>query len=980
MEQTRAQLDGELALAVVKAAADMVLVLDEAGRVRYANDEAGRVLGYTDAEFASLRLADIDPALAPAKRWARLWARISADSEVRVRETRHRCLDGRLLPVEVRARYVEVGGRAYVFSFARDISERLRGESDLRRSEALYRRLLDELPVSVVHNTPDGRILFLNEYGRRSVGYSQDELQDIRTADLYAAAADRERLVRGIESGDEYAFEIPMRHKDGRLVWMRGKSRVLHDVDGQVYYQGVAEDVTAERLQKAAAEALAELRRAVWGMQGEGDIGELVALVRLVLEKLDVPVQGCAIHVVDDPHRPTQVQTLRSEKSRIEWKSSLNSESEGLVLDLWRRGEPVYRSDLRAEDVAGGLGKIEQNYSHPVRSVVDVPYSHGTLAVNNEAPDAFTPENIEAVGRVAEVLSEGFRRLDDLRRLARRAREGESLARAIQLVAAGDRPEEIFAAVVSEAAQLTGCERSSLFIYDPDEGALVPQAQVGHSAEYMAIRLRKGEDMSGKVFESGAPMVLGPDTIRAIEESRSLDTDRLFRSLVPEVKGTGAAVPLVLEGVPIGTLAVGSGRRLFDERDVGLLQRLGEQAVLALDRARRTEDLKERNRQLEEQAAESRRLEAQLRQAQKMEAIGQLTAGVAHNFNNILQIIKANLYLASDESGAGAEPLNEADAAVERAAVMIRHLLVFSRRERLDTPKAVDLGRALGYVADICQKTFDRRIEIDFVRPPDRLAVRGDRGLIEQVFLNLCLNARDAFEEHGPGEPRLALSLSQRAGEARIVVEDNGCGMDRWTRERIFDPFFTTKEVGQGTGLGLSTVYGIVAQHGGSIVCESEPGQGTRFVVRLPLVAAGEEAEPAALKPEPKPAASRTVLLVDDEEQVRLSTARMLESGGYRVLTAADGQEGVDMFEAAGDTVDLVLLDLSMPRLSGRQALQALRRTRPAVKVLVCTGYGARQEGLGPVEGILTKPFMRDQLLRAVEEALGDSSGGEGGA
>jgi PAS domain S-box-containing protein len=977
MPTERTVFDNTLAAAALDAAADMALVVGADGRLCYANEEACRVLGYDRGEISGLNLADIDPLVPPPGQWEGQWDSIRAEASVRVRQTRHRTRDGRLIPVEVKARYAEFDGRGYVFSFARDISRQLESERSLRRSEGLYRQLLDELPIAVMHSAPDGRLLFLNEYGRSLTGYGTADLRDMRAEELYLDAVGSQHLARRLEEEGAHQFELEMRCKDGGSIWVRGKSRLMRDADGEAYYQSIAEDITAEKRQRAKDEALRGLHYAVWDMREEEDIKQLLFKVRQALERMDVPVHGCSIQVVDDIWQPPRVSCYHNFSGSVRWEELSDGVTARTILDIWRGRVPVYRRDLDLQDTNGEQAAIRMTIGVTVRSVLDVPYSHGTLAVNSPMPDAFSEANVESVVQVAEVLSEGFRRLGDLRVLARRAQEAESLAAAIHLVAASREAEAVLDAVVSEAVRLMGCERASIFLYDEGEGVLVPRAQVGHGKDYMSIRLAPGEDMSGRVFANGEPFVVNPDNEAEINKSRSRETEALFRKVVSKTSGSGAGVPLELDGKTIGTLAVGSGRRLFGAHDVQMLQRLGEQAVVALDLTQRAESLEERKGQLERQIEESRRLEAQLRQAQKMEAIGELTAGVAHNFNNLLQIIKGNLYLAADSNREPeiADQLQDADLALERAAELIRHLLVFARHNPINAAKEVELGRVLRYVVDICRKTFDRSIEVGLEVPATPVWIRGDAGAIEQVFLNLCINARDALEGEGGPHRRIDLRLcSAGAGRpARVQVEDNGRGMDRETCERVFEPFFTTKEVGQGTGLGLSTAYGIVGQHGGKIVCSSEEGRGALFEVELPEVMGKEVVQvkkilaPQGAAPIP---VLYTVLVVEDEDLVRTSTAHMLERAGYRVLTAADGLEALEVFRQDPGGMDLVLLDLSMPRLSGGAVLEEMRRVRPEIKVVICTGYGPRYQKVGPAAGVLTKPFRREQLLLQVEQVL----------
>ena len=377
--------------------------------------------------------------------------------------------------------------------------------------------------------------------------------------------------------------------------------------------------------------------------------------------------------------------------------------------------------------------------------------------------------------------------------------------------------------------------------------------------------------------------------------------------------------------------------------------------------------------------AERDTLEGQLRQAQKMEAVGQLTAGIAHNFNNMLQGITGNIYLTMLDAPDDLRPLlEEAQSAADRAAAMVRQLMVFARQGVRSERRPVPLAAIVRNAVEICRETFDRKIDIVDEIPEKDALVLGDVGQLEQVFMNLLINARDAVEEVDR-EPVICVrgervvlekdaDQSVPPGEYVCVrVEDNGAGMDEETRKRVFDPFFTTKPVDRGTGLGLSTVYGIVQQHGGGIDCDSKPEAGARFSVYLPVMDPGPESG-REMTGGAVASKTGTILVIDDEEMVRHSTARILERCGYDVLLAADGEDGLEVFRR--EPVDLVLLDLSMPRVSGREVLAEWCRLNPDVKVVIFTGYPARTEDFAAARAVVQKPFSMESLTRAVRQVL----------
>jgi PAS domain S-box-containing protein len=385
-------------------------------------------------------------------------------------------------------------------------------------------------------------------------------------------------------------------------------------------------------------------------------------------------------------------------------------------------------------------------------------------------------------------------------------------------------------------------------------------------------------------------------------------------------------------------------------------------------------------------------LEERLLHSQKMEAIGQLTAGIAHNFNNMLMGIIPNLEMATIGAPEELKPLlADADQSAHRAADIVKQLLVFTRMQDVSTPEAVDLEPLVGRALDLCRKTFDRKIAIEEDIPGELPAIHGDESQLEQVLLNLCINARDALAAAAPEKPRLRLTASlvevsadrgplppeaSTGPHVRIEVSDNGTGMDAETKKRIFEPFFTTKEVGQGTGLGLAMVYGVVQQHQGWIVVESTPGRGTDFAFYLPLASADDRPEEDEEQREIEgiPGTGETILVVDDEEILRRNLRLGLEHWGYVVLAAADGAEAVEVFRRHQQEVDLVLLDLSMPHMSGREALAAMRQIDPAVKVIILTGFADPETNIAGVQAVIQKPVGTKKLLQLLRRSLGSHS------
>ena len=384
-----------------------------------------------------------------------------------------------------------------------------------------------------------------------------------------------------------------------------------------------------------------------------------------------------------------------------------------------------------------------------------------------------------------------------------------------------------------------------------------------------------------------------------------------------------------------------------------------------------------------------RQLEAQLRQAQKMEAIGQLTAGIAHDFSNILTVILSNAELIATSLPKGAheaqEDLRELIRAGQRGAAMVRRLLKFGRSEKLEL-KATDLVQLVTEVADAIRRLLPEYIAIDVTTEESLSSVQVDAGAVEQVLLNLATNARDAMPDGGT----LGIEVTRTwldegfhathpwvtPGEhACITVSDTGTGMDEATKSRLFEPFFTTKKPDQGTGLGMAMVYGIVKQHRGHVHVYSEPDEGTVVKLYFPVVSPDADLDGTDPSPQDQVSASgETVLVVDDEMAVRRAMKRALEAQGFGVLLAADGEEALEIIQERASTIDLVIADMVMPKLGGRQLFDALTQRGIELTFLFTSGYSAKEleetSGFAPDAQFLRKPWVLNDLVESVREAL----------
>ena len=415
-----------------------------------------------------------------------------------------------------------------------------------------------------------------------------------------------------------------------------------------------------------------------------------------------------------------------------------------------------------------------------------------------------------------------------------------------------------------------------------------------------------------------------------------------------------------------GTLAINHTREnAFTDEDIDILEQFAQ--VLS-EAYRRLEDLQ----QMQEQTM-------RLNQRQKMEAIGELSGGLAHDFNNMLTAILTTcdlMMVGRSEDDRDREDLNLIKRAGQQAAALTRQLLAFSRRQVVQ-PQRIDLNRVLSESHQMLRRLIGEHIELSTVLDTDHCCVYMDLNQMEQIVINLAINARDAMPSGGvlSIEARqvtiAAGQIDMPAGDyALLRVQDEGCGMSAEVRERLFEPFFTTKDTGSGTGMGLAIVYGAVQQNNGYIRVHSAPGEGALFEIWFPLVASVENETTSPLVEQKASGGTESILLVEDEEIVRRATSRVLQTGGYSVVVAENAEEALRLREDGNDPVDLVISDVVMPGMSGEKLAVQLNEVDPQLRVLLISGYtdDARVQGFP----FLAKPFTPEELLRKVRKVLDD--------
>jgi len=764
----------------------------------------------------------------------------------------------------------------------------------------------------------EGRFLDVNQTYCDLIGYTREELLAMRIADVEAAETPEEvarHIAANVVNGWQ-RFETRQRRKDGRLVELEVTSNYF---PAQQKLFVFLRDVTARQRDEARRQA-DDRRIACLDRLARARTGTLRELLDLALEE-SLVLTGSQLGYIYYYDEGRKEFTLHSWSTAVmkacsiaELQRVYQLEKTGIWGEAVRQRRPILVNDFAAP--------------HPHKK--GFPEGHAAL-------HRFLTVPVEMDGRIVAVVGAANKAGpyddEDVRQLrlfmeavwhrAARAQAEEVHAKLSAVVEQGPNGVAIFDAaglvehVNARFLELTGLARAAV-LGQPVERILPPSlVQADHRRGW-------GELLAGRAWRG--------EGIR--RHAGGAETHELF-TIVP-IRNAGGAVTHFAA--------------------------------------------------IYEDVSERRRLEEALLHAQKLESLGTLAGGVAHDFNNILTGLVGIAGVVRDELGQAhplREDLDEILHLVNRATSLTRSLLAFGRRQ-VTQPRREELGAVVDGVARMLRRVIGDEVRLVIEPAAEELPVLADRGQLEQVLTNLATNARDAMPRGG--QLTVALSAAEldpaRAREhqvapgpfAVLAVRDQGTGMEAAVRARIFDPFFTTKEVGKGTGLGLSIVYGIVKQHGGFVEAESEPGQGSRFAVWLPrlAVAPAEEApaEPAAQAVRGR---GETVLLAEDDPTVRGVWSSLLRRHGYRVVTAEDGDQAVAAFRAAAGGVDLILMDVTMPRRSGVEAYDDIRATDQAVRVLFASGYETNrldESSAAAKERLLVKPLAPGELLQAVRATL----------
>jgi PAS domain S-box-containing protein len=912
--------------ALMDQAADGMAIASQDGRYLAANRRMCEMLGYTLDELLQLSVGDIvaqeDLASTPL-RFAELRARHTVLSERRLRRK-----DGALLPVEISASMLDDGRFQAV---VRDISERKQAQEALRKSEELYRTL--------AHNFPNGTVMLfdfnlrytlVDGAGLAEIGQSPETMEGKTIWEIFTAeeCTRIEPQYRAALAGVTVIEELPFKDHIYVIHALPVKNQHGQILAGMVMTQNITQQVRAAETLRRQNAYLTGLHETTLALMNRLDVEDLLQTIvahtsRLVSESrgflylVDPEAGALELKVSSGLFNPTPTPRLR-------W-------GEGVAGRVWQTGQML----------------VINNYDQWPGRAVTIPY--GAYHALMGAPLKVDEQVVGVIGLLRPPTGRSF---DE-----------------------------------DEAALLNGYAQLASIAFD--NARLYAEAQRELTARTQAIAaLRDSEELYRLITENTRDLITLLD-----QEGRCVYVSPSCGGILgyAEIELIGTAIseivhpddqPAVAE--QMARLAVaGAAQATFRARHASGVWRWLETFWTAT-----MQDGVRLNLAVSRDISERKRLEAQFLQAQKMESIGRLAGGVAHDFNNLLTAIMSYTELARDGLAPGdpvAEDLDEVAGAARRAADLTSQLLAFARKQIIE-PQALNLNTLLKDMDRLLRRVIGEDVELEVRLAPDLDYVKADPGQIEQVLINMAVNARDAMPEGGKliVETR-NIALDPSFAEQHIGLEpgayvlleisDTGIGMDAEIQRQVFEPFFTTKGPGRGTGLGLATCYGIIKQHGGSIVLYSEVDLGSTFKVYLPRVA---EAPTSAARPADQAAApngSETILLAEDELAVRTLASRVLRERGYTVIEAADGVEALRVAqERSGPPIDLLLTDMVMPKMGGGALAARIQELYPGIRVLFISGYtdsALIQHGkLAGGTEFMHKPFSPADLARKVRELL----------
>lgn len=866
-----------------------------------------------------------------------------------------------------------------------DITDRKKAEQALRDSEQRFQAIIDNSTAVIYVKDLEGRYILINSRYEELFGVPKPEISGKTDWDVFpeeAARRFRENDLNVIEANRSVEFEEVVPQRDGVHTYISIKFP-LNDTAGKTYaVAGISTDIThrkqIEQTLRQRTRSLEIVNRVGAALAAELDLNQIVQMVTDAGREVCGAQLGAMFYNVKDERGESCKLYALSEASREAFQNFPMPRSTSVVGPTFR-GERVVRiGDVLADP---RYGKNPPYHGMPpghlpVRSYLAVPVlsrsgeALGGLFFGHAEPDVFTAEAEAIITAIAAQAAIAIDNANLYKAVQQRADEFRTLIDTAPVgIAVATDPDCLKIWGNPEFSRLLGTETTEN----------ISESKPGADVRAFKI-LSKGREVPAEEL----PMQ------RACREAVDILGEEL-----DIVRPDGTVTHHICSATPLrdengrGRGAIGI---LLDitarKRAEAALEDVRQQLIRSNEELERT--VRERDADLENAKAAllrdieaQKKLEEQLRQAQKLESIGTLAGGVAHDFNNVLNIIKGYAgLLASKHSDDEdlAQILNIIGETIDRGALVVQQLLATARKRDAKFDR-VDLNGLLERAVNLLKQTFPRTIEINSRLEPGLPLIMADRNQIDQVILNICLNARDAMPEGGrlllKSETVPGRELRERFRDAKndryacVAIADTGHGMDEAVKSHIFEPFFTTKNQGEGTGLGLSVAYGIVTNHGGFIALSSQPGHGSTFSIYLPCPDTTSAAPEGAR--ERSPARAYTILFVEDEVRQLELMRRFLEGEGHRVLVARDGVEAVEAFMRHKDEISAVVLDLGLPKLTGWEAFQKMKEVDRKLRPVFATGYLAPEVeaamAQGELSALILKPYTLGEMLEKVTAA-----------
>ncbi|MEE9524632.1 MAG: PAS domain S-box protein [Thermodesulfovibrionales bacterium] len=973
----------------------------------YVNGAACKALGFTKEELLTMTVHDIGPEF-PAEAWPAHWEDLKKRGSLLIHTT-HKRKDGTIFPVEIAVNFLQFGDMEFNCAYARDITDREKAEEALRDSEEKFRTVVTNSQPIIFMIDNDGKFLLSEGKMLSVLGLKPGQIVGQSAFELYK---DHPTIINGINEalrGNFYKeiidvngiyfdiFYSPHKDSKGNVIGVIGMAvditeRVqaedkirkseekyksifesIQDVYAEVAVDGTIiemspsiEDVSGHKREDMIGRSMQEFyvypeqrndlvdKLSRFGMVNDHEVilrdrwGNEVPCsfsAKLIADENGTPIKTVGTMRDVTERKKAEEELLRS---RAEWANAMDYFEDAIyIIDMH---DKVVRANQAFYDLTGltpekAIGQDITSIMHPEGEAVPCPVCLARRE-RRDAVLAMEPNHTDnPTGRPIEVMVKMIR--DD---------SGEPVS-----VLMG----------IHDLSQ-------SRFIEEKMRESERRFRETLENANLIAVQL----DESGKIIFANDYFL----TLAGWEIFEILDKDWIDifipeenRNEIRELHRKNISDSMIVEQYENDILTKDKERRSISWTNSHLLDSGGKVVGITSLGV----DITERKKAEEERAS----LEAQLRQSQKIEAVGRLAGGIAHDFNNIVSAIIANgslLNLNLKEDDQNREYVDQILSLSERATSLTKGLLAFSRKQIIDL-KPIRVNDVISSSEKILSRLIGEDIELSVKLSEDDLVIMADSVQMEQVLMNLVTNARDAMPDGGVLTIRTdsmemdneyidAQGYGEPGPYAAISITDTGIGMNEETKERIFEPFFTSKDLGRGTGLGLSTIYGIVKQLNGYINVESEPGRGSSFKIYFPLTdkkVVDTEKEEYAITME---SCTETILLAEDEEPVRNALKAIVETFGYSVIVAVDGEDAVDQFIKNKNDIDLLLFDVIMPKKSGKEAYEEIKKIRPDIKALFASGYtedvinkeGVLEEGIN----FIYKPATPGQLFREIKRVL----------